>query len=99
MYGKFYIGNNIIYTDWNSNSLEWSKDNGYRLSLKFVQDERITPVGYLLYTHNISIAPCYQKILSKNVVLVLPLDSRKLAERNPDTDPLYTLNMERMTMR
>ena len=59
VYGQVYIGTNSVYTDWNTNFLEWSKDNGHGLFMKYVQDERITPVGYLLYTHKMSNSPWY----------------------------------------
>ena len=65
VYGQIYIGTNSDYADWKATFLEWSKDNGHGLFLKYVQDERLTVLGYLLYTHKMSNAPWYQGLLSK----------------------------------
>ena len=47
VYGQIYIGTTTEYTDWNTNVLEWTKDNGHGGFIKYLQNERITPVGYL----------------------------------------------------
>lgn len=64
-YGQIYIGKNTPFDDWEANFLEWTKNNGHCLFMNFVQDERTTPVGSLLYTHNMSNVPWYQTLLSK----------------------------------
>ena len=79
VYGQVYIGTNSVYTDWNTNFLEWSKDNGHGLFMKYVQDERITPVGYLLYTHKMSNSPWYQSLLSKKCGIPIAAHFRKIS--------------------
>ena len=79
VYGQIYIGTNSMYTDWNTNFLEWSKDNGHGLFLKYVQDERLTVAGCLLYTHKMSNAPWYQALLSKKSKIRMAARFRKIS--------------------
>ena len=65
VYGQIYIGTNTPFDDWKVNFLEWTKNNRHGLFMKVVQNERTTPVGYLLYTHNMSNDLWYQTLLNK----------------------------------
>ena len=51
MYSQLFIGTSSAFDDWKPIFLEWTRNNGHGLYLKFVQDELTTPVGYFLYTH------------------------------------------------
>ena len=58
--------------------LEWTKDNGQGLFLKYAQDEHKTTVGYLLYTHKTSSAAWYPTILSKKSDIPIASRFRKI---------------------
>ena len=83
VYGQIYIGTNSDYADWKATFLEWSKDNGHGLFLKYVQDERLTVLGYLLYTHKMSNAPWYQGLLSKKSTIPIGARFRKISGQKP----------------
>ena len=83
VYGQVYIGTNTEYADWNTNFLEWTKDNGHGVYKKFVQDERLTVVGYLLYTHKMSNSPWYQSVLSKKSTFPIAARFRKISGQKP----------------
>ena len=79
VYGQIYSGTNMSFNDWKSNFLECTKENGHGMFLKIVQDERNTPIGYLLYTHKTSNAPWYQTILSKKFGIPIVVRFRKIS--------------------
>jgi len=83
VYGQIFIGTNSTYQDWNTNFLEWTKDNGHGLFLKYVQDERLTVAGYLLYTHKMSNSPWYQALLSKKSNIPIAARFRKISGQKP----------------
>lgn len=90
VYGQVYIGNNTKYTGWNKNFLEWKKDNGHGIFIKYVQDERTTPVGYLLYTHKMSNSTWYQTALSKKCGVPITSRLHKISgQKSTDRSAVY----------
>ena len=81
-YYQIYIGTNTIFDDWKSNILEWMKEEGHGLFLKYVQDEHTTPCGYLLYTHIMSNTPWYQATFSKKANSPIVARFRKISGQN-----------------
>ena len=79
VYCQIYIETNTMFDDWKSNLIEWMKEKGHGMFLKYVQDERTTPVEYLLYTHIISNAPWYQTTLSRKANIPIAARFRKMS--------------------
>ena len=82
VYCQMYVETNIMFDDWKSNLLKWTKEEGHGIYLKCVQDERIKPVGYLLYTHKMSNAPWYQTTLSKKCGIPIAARFEKYQGKN-----------------
>ena len=78
-YCQIYIGTNTCFDDWKSNILEWMKEEGHGLFIKYIQDERTTPCGYLLYTHRMSNAPWYQTTFSEKANVPIAARFRKIS--------------------
>ena len=81
VYRQVYIGTNSEYKDWNTNFLEWTKDSGHGLFIKYVRDERITPVGCLLYAHKMLNSHLNQTTLSKECGVLIAARFRKISDQ------------------
>ena len=56
-YCQMYVRTNTMFEDWKSNLLEWMKEEGHGILIKYVQDEITTLVRYLVYTNKMYNAP------------------------------------------
>ena len=79
VYGQVYIGTNSAFDDWKTTFLEWTRNHGHGLYIKFVQDERTIPMGYLLSTHKMSNSPWYQELLSSKSGIKISTRFRKIS--------------------
>lgn len=77
-----YAYTNTTFDYWNSSLLEWMKEEGHGIFLKYVQDEQTTPAGYLLYTHKASNTLWYQTALSKKSSILISARFRKISGQN-----------------
>ena len=79
VYGQIYVGTNTGFDDWKLTFLEWTKNHGHGLYVKFVQDERTTPAGYLLSTHKMSNSTWYQELISEKCKMPVSARFRKIS--------------------
>ena len=68
-----------MFDNWKSNLLKWMKEDGPGIFLKYVQDERTAPAGYLIYTHRLSNVPWYQTTLSKKANIPIAARFHKIS--------------------